>query len=463
MKGLPQWSLRQQVLALFCGIAFMPMFLQASPQLTRDHPDSYTVVMDDTLWDISARFLKQPWLWPEIWHANPQISNPHLIYPGDEIRLIYINGEPRLMVGQRNVAFRPTGKVLPNGTVKLSPRIRSSKLEDTIPTIPLDIVHAFLSRNRIVSAKQIKRAPYVVVGQEQRILLGEGDKLYARGNIDRNIGSYGIYRFGKAIKHPITGKRLGYEGVGIGNVTASAFGDQVSTFRVTDSFEEIRLGDRLITQPTSAIHSMFYPTPPANNRLFGKVVGINDDLKRAGRFEVVTLSLGEREGVNVGNVFAIYTDIVRVEDPVKGGKVTLPEEPVGHLMVFNTFEKLSYALVMEASRPVEIGASLYHPNADMSDRKAVLARIEAAKKANQQRQCRPRRYRNGKRLERCDFDAASNDTWLVDVFLNNEKTDALELSEGVNQNPPHEGAENVHLRPVSTKPKATSEQPSLEK
>lgn len=452
MKGLPHWRLGQHILRVAASVCFMVAHMpsQASPQLTQNHPDSYTVVMDDTLWDISTRFLQQPWLWPEIWHANPQIENPHLIYPGDEIRLIYVDGEPRLTVKQRQVAFRPQERVLPNGTVKLSPRIRSSKLEEAIPAIPLDIVHAFLSRNRIMSAKDMKKAPYVVMGQEERILLGYGDKLYARGEIDRNLGNYGVYRLGKPIRHPITNERLGYQGIGIGKVAASAFGDKVSTFRVTSSFEEIRLGDRLVPQSPSPIHSMFYPKPPVNTNLFAKVVGINNDLKRAGRLEVVTISLGEREGVTVGNVFSVFSKTVRVKDPVKGGTITLPEERIGLLMVFNTFEKVSYALVMEATRPVEIGASLYHPETDLDDRKALLAAIEAARVEEKRRQCKPRRYKNGKRIERCDFEPKGK-TWLVDALLNTELSN------------PSDEANDVTLQPVSNNPKDTSELPSLEK
>lgn len=139
--------------ALLLAAALMPAVATAdSVTLKANYPDRYIVQKGDTLWDISGRFLNEPWLWPQVWEANPQIENPHLIYPGDEITLRYRDGRPVVMVGRR----------VPSGTVRLSPQVRALELDTAIPTIPIDIIQQFLSRPRVVTESQIDDAPYIV-------------------------------------------------------------------------------------------------------------------------------------------------------------------------------------------------------------------------------------------------------------------------------------------------------------
>mgnify|MGYP002715740889 CR=1 FL=1 len=170
--------MRKSLLALLlvaAGGLAQAGLVQAEVQLKDGHPDRYTVVKGDTLWDISGKFLSLPWKWPELWHANPQIENPHLIYPGDTLSLVYIDGQPRLMLNRG--ASR--------GTIKLSPKVRSTPMAEAIPTIPLEAINSFLLSNRIVnSAEEFAAQPYIVAGRQESVIAGAGDRIYGRGACD---------------------------------------------------------------------------------------------------------------------------------------------------------------------------------------------------------------------------------------------------------------------------------------
>ena len=183
--------MRKSLLALLLvaagGIA------QAAVQLKDGHPEQYTVVKGDTLWDISGRFLREPWKWPELWHANPQVENPHLIYPGDRLSLVYVDGQPRLMLDRGES----------RGTIKLSPSVRTTAMAEAIPTIPLEAINSFLLSNRIVdTAEEFNGAPYIVAGNAERVVSGSGDRVYGRGSFDESIPVYGIFRQGKTYLDP---------------------------------------------------------------------------------------------------------------------------------------------------------------------------------------------------------------------------------------------------------------------
>ncbi|GLS24578.1 LysM peptidoglycan-binding domain-containing protein [Marinibactrum halimedae] len=323
--------------------------------LRDDHPDQYTVVKGDTLWDISDTFLKNPWMWPEIWHANPQIENPHLIFPGDIISLIYLDGKPRLTVDRRTVRLQP-------GTVKMAPAVRVVPLDEAIPAIPLDAIDEFLNKNRVVSREEMELAPYVVAGHEQRIVLGAGDRLYARGTFDENIPVYGIYRLGQAYTDPFTKEVLGYEAAEIGAVKVKEIDRDIATMNAIRTTEEIRLTDRLLPDEERSIDSTFYPSPPSDEYIEGVIMSVSGGLTQVGKLDVVALNLGDRDGLKVGNVLSIYKEGLVIKDRVAGDKVKLPEEQAGLLMVFRTFEKMSYGLVLESERPLKVGDKLYSPS-----------------------------------------------------------------------------------------------------
>ena len=317
------------------------------PVLNSSHPDSYTVVKGDTLWDISKRFLDNPWMWPEIWHVNPSIKNPHLIYPGDVINLIYINGKPRLVVERSR-------------DIRLSPSIRVEPLESAIPAIPLDKISAFLSKSRIVTDKEYEEAAYVVAGASEHIIVGPGDKLYARGDLDSSVSTYGIYRRGENYVDPETKELLGIQARDIGTGKVIARNENVSTLVMNRVTKEVRIEDRLLPSIEYRINSTFFPSAPSSD-LSGIILAVEGGVTQIGRMDVVVLNRGSREGLEVGNVLAVYKKALLVKDRIKGDMVLLPEEKGGLLMVFRTFEKMSYAIVLSANQQLNILDTVRNP------------------------------------------------------------------------------------------------------
>ncbi len=324
--------------------------------LKSDHPDVYTVVKGDTLWDISGRYLERPWLWPEIWRINPQIDNPHLIYPGDQIRLVYVDGQPQLVLNRgdagRTVRMSP-------GTDKLSPEIRYEPLESAIPTIRLDAIQPFLVQNRIVDPSVLDGAPYVVQGDSERLVLGAGDRLYVRGMLP-DSESFNVVRKGPLYVDPETQEVLGREATYIGLGQAVAQEDDVATMFMSDTREEVQIGDRVLPTEERRVDSTFFPSAPAGD-VDGQIISVFGGVSQVGQFDVVVINRGEREGVVAGNVLAIYKKGAMARDRIANETIRLPSERAGLLMVFRTFEKLSYALVMMTERPLAIYDEVKNP------------------------------------------------------------------------------------------------------
>ena len=323
-----------------------------------DFPDRYVVVKGDTLWDISARFLRSPWLWPDIWYANPQIDNPHLIYPGDVITRVLIDGQERLTV-------KRTERLIANGTERLQPKIRSTQTDEAIPAIPLDQINSFLSRSRIVDDGVLDGAPYVLGGQEKRLIMGTGDRLYARGFFANNIPSYGIYRQGETYIDPDTEELLGVQALDIGGANMRAIEGEIATMSITRSVGEVRIGDRILPTTERIIDTTFFPAAPERN-IEGEIISVEGGVALVGQLDVVVLNRGERDGLNVGNVLAIFKqgEIVRdemIDEKEEDNTVQLPDEQAGMLMVFQSFEKMSLALVLNAERGINIGDAVRNP------------------------------------------------------------------------------------------------------
>ena len=306
--------------------------------LNPDHPRQYTVVRGDTLWDISARFLRDPWLWPEVWHVNPQIVNPHLIYPGDVISLVYIDGKPRLVLkrGPR--------------TVKLSPSVRREVIEKPIPTIPLDVVSQFLTRSRVLSRQELEAAPYLVSHEDNRLTTGAGDRIYVRKIEKDDVRRFSVYRKGRAYRRPRSNELLGYEAIYVGQASLVDTGDP-ATLELTGTTREALIGDRLLPQEQEAILPYYQPHAPGHE-VRGSVISIMDAISMIGSYQVLALDLGSKDGMEVGHVLAVYQRGATVRDAVEGGSVTLPDTRAGNLMIFRTFDKVSYGLVMNATRPI---------------------------------------------------------------------------------------------------------------
>ncbi|MDY7567269.1 LysM domain-containing protein [Pseudomonas sp. RTC3] len=324
---------------------------QAQVQLREGHPQNYTVVQGDTLWDISGKFLREPWKWKEIWKANPQIANPDLIYPGDLLSLVYVDGQPRMVLNRG--ASR--------GTIKLSPRIRTTPMAEAIPSIPLAAINSFLLNNRIIDdPADFQKAPYIVAGNAERVLSGMGDRIYARGKLDPEHTAYNLFRQGKTYTDPLTGQFLGINADDIGSGEIVAHEGDVATLVLQRSTQEVRLGDRLFISEERPINSTFMPSSP-QTEVNGLIIDVPRGVTQIGELDVVTLDRGKSDGLAEGNVLAIYKTGEVVRDRVTGEQVKVPDERAGLVMVFRTYEKLSYGLVLNATRSLAVMDKVRNP------------------------------------------------------------------------------------------------------
>ena len=308
----------------------------ADVELNPTHPDRYVVVKGDTLWDISAKFLATPWRWPDIWYVNPQIANPHLIYPGDIIELSYVDGQPRLTLQRGRDR-------------KLSPQIRVSDLEDAIPTIPIDAIAPFLGNPRVVSKDEYDSAPYVVAFKDSHILGSAGVNAYVRSIEQGDPNGYVVVRLGDEYKDADTGESLGYEAIQIAETELLRTGDP-ATFRLPKTSFEVEKGDRMFPVLEQKLRQNFYPHAPSTD-ISGHIISVLGGVTQIGQYNVVVIDRGEQDGVEVGHVFAVDQAGPEIRDVVAGGgeTVTLPNEKAGTMMVFRVFDRVSYGLIMEAT------------------------------------------------------------------------------------------------------------------
>ena len=349
------------VVALGClclVLALLPPTLRAQDrpdrvQLNENVPLTYVVKKGDTLWDISGIYLQEPWRWPELWDNNPQIDNPHLIYPGDVLELIWDDGRPRLRLANR-------------GDVKLTPSLRSEPLDTAIPPIPRDQIDPFLRSNRVLQPEDFANLPYVIAGDAKRIISGLGDRVYGRGPVagDR---TFGVVRKGPPIVDPITGELLGLHISDIGSASLMASpsaeftDDEVKEFEITRMTEEVRIGDRLLPLEEGILDAYFQPKAPDVDVENAFMVAVDTGVTQIGQMNIVTINRGDREGLEVGDVLAIYQTGESVLDPVRGDAVKLPDVRAGVLMLFAVYEKASYGLVLTANRPLAVGDKVKNP------------------------------------------------------------------------------------------------------
>ena len=316
-------------------------------QLRDDHPQEYVVVKGDTLWDISARFLKSPWLWPEVWDMNDQIYNPHLIYPGDIIYLDWCEGKPCL--GLKREAELSSG-----------PRAKVTPLEDAIPTISLRDIAAFLNDNLVVDEDLLEQAPYILGGKNQRIIAGAGDRVYARGELVSDLRLQSVYRPAREYRDPVDNELLGHELYKVADTLVVARDADLLSLDLTDSVEEVRLRDRVLPRSEEPIESVFTPRagPDLDDAVILSVLG---GVANIGQFDAVTINAGQREGLEAGHVYAVFSKGEEIRDPVNGETLRLPSERAGELMIFKAFDKVSYALIMRATDVMSVGDGLPQP------------------------------------------------------------------------------------------------------
>lgn len=337
-----------------------------------DAPDRYVVVRGDTLWGISERFTDSPWRWPEIWNFNrEQIRNPHWIYPGDVIVLDRVSGTLSIagpsgpagtagsQAGDRGAAGQrglDAGGVV--GTVKLSPRIRAeSSARDAIPSIPPSAIEPFLSRPLVIEPDGLDNAPTIIATEENRVIIEAGNRAYVRGMGDSKEENWFVYRRGKALVDPDTNVTLGYEAIYLGTARVTRSGDP-STVQLTTVTQEVGTGDKLLPVGVPEVPK-YAPHAPAVF-MQGRVIGIYGGLGKvgeAGPQSIITLNRGRADGVEVGHVFALYRPGPLIADAsarTSGKPMTfkLPDERYGLAFVFRIYDRVSYALVMRISRPV---------------------------------------------------------------------------------------------------------------
>jgi len=351
-------------------------------ELAPNAPDNYTVKRGDTLWAISKIFLKSPWRWPELWGMNlNDIKNPHLIYPGQRLFLEKKNGMATLRTSPAGAA-----DAAPTDTVKVSPRTRYETLGNgALPTIDFNQIESFLAEPIVVDEKGLTAAPRIVAGaQEGRVLLTKGDRAYARGTVDapllddqRQEKQYRIFRNATPLKDPGTGEVLGYEAQYIGSATlvrsettqqnTGADGKAVTdivpaTIDIVGAKEEMRAGDRMVAEPERQFPN-YAPRAP-EGKVDGRIVSVyGSAVVNAAQNQVVVINRGTKDGMQNGYVMAILKDGLRMQDKTDATKpqIKLPDERNGLLMVFRTFERVSYALVLEVTEGVRVGDRLASP------------------------------------------------------------------------------------------------------
>lgn len=354
--------MRKFLLSIGISLFLVHSALAAEPHsiLRPGHPDKYIVKKGDTLWHIASMFLTDAWMWPQIWHINPDIKNPDLIYPGDTIVLSYVGGKPRLSV-ERGRAGKTVATTHREATIKLQPRVRATPLASSIPAIPLDAIAGLLKQGRIVQPDTLEKAPYIVAGTSNRLIFGPGDQFYARGHWKGSNSVYGIYRKGKIFVDPETGRVLGYEATQVGTASVKSRDGDLVRFEV-DSVDNagVRVDDRLLPTEQRRVESTFYPSAPKQS-VKGQIMAVLGVDSLAGRDDVVALNRGRSQGLAVGNVLAILKHGQVVRDTIRHDRVLLPPQRVGLLMVFRTFKQMSYGLILRSKRPVGMGDIVQNP------------------------------------------------------------------------------------------------------
>jgi len=338
--------------------------------LTADAPEEYTVKSGDTLWDISKLFLRDPWYWPEIWYVNAQIQNPHLIYPGDMLKLVYVNGQPRLTMARRGGNGPEAGL---SGTNKLKPQVRREALSRAITSLPYEVIAGFAGRPTLLDKSQVNSAPYVVALRDGHLIGGMGNEIYARGLQDAAVETrFSVIHVDGELRDPETRDVLGYTGIYVGSGPIAMAG-KTAKLVLTDSAQEALQGDKLFPESTQ-INADFVPHAPTKD-IDATVIGVRS-LSVMGAYQLIALNRGSKAGLEAGHVLALTQRGTTVRDKYSRGgldagqsslggprskKVRLPDERIGVAMIYKTSDRMSYALIMESSRAIHDGDSAINP------------------------------------------------------------------------------------------------------
>ncbi|MEO8063385.1 MAG: LysM peptidoglycan-binding domain-containing protein [Pseudomonadota bacterium] len=329
--------------------------VQTAQLIRPDAPMNYTVKRGDTLWDIAAVFLRDPWFWPEIWQINPQVENPHLIYPGDVLSLAYgAGGDARVSISQYSGA-------------RLQPRLRSEQLDGPVDAIPFAAIAAFLSKPSVLTKEEALRAPHILGFRDHHMIGGTGHEIYVKdlnGSLNQR---YTVMHVAEPIVDPETKTLVGYQANYIATAVVNNPGP-VSKAILTEGAREALEGDRLILQEGD-MPLTFTPHAPRSN-INGQIIAVADNAEQIGQFQVVVINRGDRQGLTPGAVLAIDQKGEVVQD--KHGKapweknpygemVQLPYERAGTMIVFKVFDRISYGLVIGARGPMQVADRVYNP------------------------------------------------------------------------------------------------------
>jgi len=370
------------VAALLCALSW---YNQAEVLAVKpDAPASYTVKRGDTLWDISGLYLAKPWLWPQLWKLNPQVVNPHLIFPGDVLTLTFDDkGQPILSLNDKAVKVNPASGDAAGGSGirKLLPQVRTTmKRTEAVTTVPLEMIRPYLTYQQALSGEQIDSLPYIL-GADDHVKNAVSDHiLYVRGALTERE-AYGIYRKGKAYVEPVSGEVLGYETILVGTARVFRAGDgsaqQPAAVRVVDVKREIKQGDRLIPATEGQnLPAFFYMRKPAVSQQ-GLIIDTTSELREFSTWDIVVLNKGQADQIEPGYMYGIYRQSPGVVDSAKGPvyladaskyqkllggidgeQINMPQEAIGELMVFKVAERTSFAIVTGTKKPIRVGDSI---------------------------------------------------------------------------------------------------------
>lgn len=316
------------------------------------HPSSYVVIKGDTLWGISAKFLTDPWLWPKVWKHNGQIKNPHLIYPGDIISFCWIDGNPMLCVNNANTHNNDVNNTHNNERI-LYPHIRLTDNDDAIAMIPFDAISPYLNSSRVVSKDELANAPYIIDFVGEHLIAGTGDEIYVRSILKPEFLTYTTYRLGETYINPQSGEILGYAAEYIADNTIVNLGDP-ATLRITNANSVVRRGDRLMPTSTDTLVFNYFPKPP-KKFIQGLIISVLNGVQEIGTYDIIVLNKGARDGLKVADILTIMQAGKVISDPYNKNQdewVTLPDQKAGVAMVFRVFDRVCYALVMQATRNI---------------------------------------------------------------------------------------------------------------
>lgn len=335
------------VLSLLAGVSVTLKAGQMEGMVKDDSPSEYVVKKGDSLWEIAGYFLNHPWQWPEIWNDNPQIENPHLIYPNDTIVLAYVDGEPTLSIGKR-------------AYIKKLPLIKQVSRDEPIGSFPAKVMDEFLMSNQIQSERQLQVAPHVIAAVGDRIYIASGDEFYVHGALTKSINSYGVFREGDSYIDPDSKEVLGYHVTKIGTARVVNNENKTAIFKATEAKMPIRRGDRLLVSERDT--SLYNMSPkPFEGVLDGRIIALGSGRTTSGPMEFVALNRGKGDGLETGDLLDILIrgELLKMLD--SSSVLEAPQRRIGSLLIFAVYEEMSHGIILEASREVTSGSIVKNP------------------------------------------------------------------------------------------------------